>query len=115
MIAEEFVRRMGYDGCQYVAVEHNDRHHQHLHLVISRVRPDGSLVRDRLGDYFEAMRVCRQLETEFGLRQVLPEQGRGLHQATRDEYREALRTEAAERAGAAPGPVSRPPPPGGRR
>ena len=61
---------MGYAGCAFVAVEHNDRQHQHVHLVVSRVRSDSSLAREQLGDFQKAMAVCRQLEREFGLRRL---------------------------------------------
>jgi hypothetical protein len=37
------------------------------------------------------MAACRRIEREQGLRQVLPQERSGLHQATRDEYRHALR------------------------
>jgi relaxase-like protein len=91
IIAEQFLQRMGYEDSQYVAVEHRDRGHQHVHLVVSRVRLDGSLVREELGDFYKAMEVCRHIEREHGLRQVLAQDVSGLHQATKNEFRESMR------------------------
>ena len=90
LLAERFLERTGYGGCYYVVVEHRDREHQHAHLVVSRLRSDGSLAREQLGDFHRAMDVCRQLEREFGLRRLESSHGRA--QASRDEFHHAART-----------------------
>lgn len=92
LLAERFLEGTGYGGCYYAVVEHRDRPHQHVHLVISRVRSDGSLAREQLGDFHRAMEVCRQIEREFGLRRLEPRRGRGTSQASRAEYEQAART-----------------------
>jgi len=42
-MAQEYIKGMGFDPMQnhYVAAMHQDTDHQHLHLVVNRVRLDG--------------------------------------------------------------------------
>ncbi len=79
-------------GCPYIAVEHNDQPHQHVHVVINRIRPDGSLVKKQRGDHFLSMRVCARIEKEHDLVQrvdwskaadIRPYRQRELNQAAR--------------------------------
>jgi Relaxase/Mobilisation nuclease domain len=71
-LAEDYLKRMSYDPhrVQWVAIEHRDRPHQHVHLVVSRVRLDGSLVRQEWRDFRRNKDVCQELERDYGLRSV---------------------------------------------
>lgn len=71
-LAADYLKRMGYDPdrVQWVAIEHRDRPHQHVHLVVSRVRLDGGLVRQEWRDFRRNKDVCQQLERDYGLRSV---------------------------------------------
>ena len=71
-LAEDYLKRMSYDPdrVQWVAIEHRDRPHQHVHLVVSRVRLDGTLVRQEWRDFRRNKDVCQELERDYGLRSV---------------------------------------------
>jgi hypothetical protein len=61
---------MGFTNNQYVAVKHTDKeNHEHIHLVTSRVRMDGSVVSDSW-DWTRSQDVIRKLEQNFGLAAV---------------------------------------------
>ncbi len=54
----------------YIAIQHQDRPHDHIHLFWCRIGLDGSLIRDRLGDGAVTQKVCRQMEVKYGLRRL---------------------------------------------
>ncbi|GAC1501235.1 MAG: hypothetical protein NVS2B14_14020 [Chamaesiphon sp.] len=60
---------MKFDNNQYVIYRHNDRDHDHVHIVASRIRLDGTLVHDGW-DYKRSEAVLRKLEREFNLEPV---------------------------------------------
>ncbi|WP_331722218.1 relaxase/mobilization nuclease domain-containing protein [Kitasatospora sp. NBC_00315] len=62
-IAEQYVQRMGYGGCPWVAVRHGL---DHIHITVSRVGWDRRTVDDH-GDYLKSMPIVRALEKEHGL------------------------------------------------
>ncbi len=68
--AQAFLRQMGFDDNPYVVVRHCDRAHDHIHIITSRVRFDGSCVSDRW-DHYRLQAVTRQLEQLFELIPVL--------------------------------------------
>ncbi|KAB8314457.1 hypothetical protein SD81_038565 [Tolypothrix campylonemoides VB511288] len=51
---------------QFVAVRHSDRNHEHLHIIASRIRLDGSLVNDSY-DYFNSQVSTRRIAAQLGL------------------------------------------------
>jgi hypothetical protein len=73
-VAREFLTDMGYlpkdeaphATSQFVAVRHHDRSHEHLHIIASRIRLDGSLVNDSY-DYFNSQVSTRQIAAQLGL------------------------------------------------
>ncbi|MUG91712.1 relaxase/mobilization nuclease domain-containing protein [Scytonema sp. UIC 10036] len=73
-VAKEYLKDMGYlpkDNSpkgisQYVAVRHSDRNHEHLHIIASRIRLDGSLVNDSY-DYFNSQVSTRRIAAQLGL------------------------------------------------
>lgn len=71
-IADEYVRRRGYDPdrCQYVVVRHHDKDHQHCHILLNRIRTDRSVVSQPYREYLRNKETCRALEREFGLRLI---------------------------------------------
>src|SRR5262249_24253689 len=91
-LADEYVRRRGYDPerCQYVVVRHHDKEHQHCHVLLNRVRTDGTVVPQQFREFLRNKETCRALEREYGLRPVRSERspGRGQERApTRGEDR----------------------------
>jgi hypothetical protein len=74
-VAREYLKDMGYlpkeetsvaATSQFVAVRHHDRNHEHLHIIASRIRLDGSLVNDSY-DYFNSQVSTRRIAAELGL------------------------------------------------
>ena len=106
-IARRFMKEIGYEGAQYVAVEHKDRDHQHLHIVASRIRPDRTLVRYEYRDWEKGMEVLRQIERDYGLRTVERDRERGTRQPRRGEYRLAKEPTKSANAGAGARPDPR--------
>lgn len=51
------------DMAAWCSIHHIEKHHDHVHLTLSRVLLDGSLW-DRSNDVHRAIEVCRQIEIE---------------------------------------------------
>lgn len=45
-IAKEYLQELGIKNTQYVLVRHNDRKHQHVHIVVNRVNNEGKTIKD---------------------------------------------------------------------
>jgi len=45
-IIDRYLREMGFTNNFFVAVKHNDKNHEHVHLAASRIRCDGTVVSD---------------------------------------------------------------------
>ncbi len=66
-IASEYLTGMEFIGSQYVVYRHNDRDHDHIHIVASRIRiTDGTTVSDSW-DYVRSEQLIRELETKYEL------------------------------------------------
>jgi len=73
-VAREYLKDMRYlpldeaahATSQFVAVRHSDRNHEHLHIIASRIRLDGSLVNDSY-DYFNSQVSTRRIAAQLGL------------------------------------------------
>ena len=60
-VAADFLREMGVRDNQYCIVRHQDKEHQHVHLVINRINVDGGVWYAEQ-DVPKAIKVCRELE-----------------------------------------------------
>lgn len=65
-IALEYMKSMGYDDNQYLIVRHHDADHPHVHLLVNRIRYDGSVVSDS-NNYRKSLSVLRKLEEQYNL------------------------------------------------
>jgi len=92
-VAREYLKDMGYlpkeesylaDTSQFVAVRHHDRNHEHLHIIASRIRLDGSLVNDSY-DYFNSQVSTRRIAAELGL-EVTPTTNEAVASRLEQEY-----------------------------
>ena len=66
LVAEEYMKRMGYGSQPYVVFKHSDISRQHLHIVSVRVDAQGKKINDK----FERRRskdITRSLEQKYGL------------------------------------------------
>ncbi|MBM4874990.1 relaxase/mobilization nuclease domain-containing protein [Vibrio parahaemolyticus] len=62
---------LGYDNCRYMSFKHNDTDEEHVHIVTSTI---DMITRKKVSDsysYYRAQEVMRELEIEFGLRQLV--------------------------------------------
>ena len=70
-IAHRWLKGMEFLGeglscSQYLIARHHDTLHEHIHIIASRIRMDGSVVSDSW-DYRRSEVIVRQLEKEFNL------------------------------------------------
>lgn len=66
LVAEEYMKRMGYGYQPYVVFKHHDINRHHLHIVSVRVNEQGKKINDK----FERRRskdITRSLEQKYGL------------------------------------------------
>lgn len=68
-VAQTWLTDMGFTDNQYLVSRHTDTKHPHIHILVNRIRLDGSVVSDS-HDYKRQEAVMRKLEKEFGLVQV---------------------------------------------
>ena len=69
-VIAQYLKDMDFSNNQYVAVKHTDTaNHEHVHLVTSRVKMDGSVVSDSW-DWTRSQKSLRKLEMDFGLASV---------------------------------------------
>ncbi|WP_225225465.1 relaxase/mobilization nuclease domain-containing protein [Komarekiella delphini-convector] len=92
-VAREYLKDMGYlpkeessvaATSQFVAIRHHDRDHEHLHIIASRIRLDGSLVNDSY-DYFNSQVSTRRIAAELGL-EVTPTTNEAVAFKLQQEY-----------------------------
>jgi hypothetical protein len=69
-IGEEWLHRMEYRDVPYTMFVHNDKAHQHIHIVASRVRFDGDLTCKSKLYKKENKEVCTQLRSKYHLMPV---------------------------------------------
>jgi len=70
-IAHRWLKEMkflgdGLHNSQYAIARHHDTDHEHIHIIASRIRMDGTVVPDSW-DYRRSEVALRKLEKEFGL------------------------------------------------
>lgn len=85
-IAADYMKTMGFDNNQYTVVKHSDTEHDHIHIVASRIRLDGSVVDDSW-DYYKSQETIRQLEQDYNLEIVAPSWGKDKRAPTTGEHR----------------------------
>ncbi|GAA4321066.1 hypothetical protein GCM10023149_20680 [Mucilaginibacter gynuensis] len=71
-IAHEYLQKSGYDNNQYFIFRHNDADHLHIHLLVNRIRFDGSVVSDSQ-NFKKSEAILRQLEDQYNLVAVEPD------------------------------------------
>jgi hypothetical protein len=90
-IATGYLTAMGFINNQFIAVRHTDTKHDHIHLVVSRLRLDGTTVETWL-DYRKAQEVLRRLERQYQLQSVQPSWEVEVKPASVGEIRQFQRT-----------------------
>ena len=69
-IVDRVLHRLGLSDHEAVLVAHRDRAHAHVHVMVNRVHPERGTAWDLSHDYRRIQEVLRQVEREFGLREV---------------------------------------------
>ncbi|OAJ69654.1 hypothetical protein A7976_13555 [Methylobacillus sp. MM3] len=66
--ANAWKREMGFsDDHQFVLIKHNDRDHDHAHLILNRIHPDGGKAVSMSNNFERGEQACRIAEREAGL------------------------------------------------
>lgn len=100
-IAGRVLKELGLEEHQALLVAHDDKNHQHIHLVVNRVHAETLRAWDPFRDYPKIEKALREIERDFGLREVpghhyrLPEHAR----PERGEERTSGERRQAERSG----------------
>jgi hypothetical protein len=74
---KRLMEHLGYDNCRYISFKHNDTDEEHVHIVTSTI---DMVNRKKVSDsysYYRAQEVMRELEIEFGLRQLVSSKDKG--------------------------------------
>jgi hypothetical protein len=69
-LCEQCAREMGFENNQYIAVQHLDTNHMHLHIVANRIGFDQRTVSDS-NNYKKIASYCRKMELKYKLTPVL--------------------------------------------
>lgn len=65
-IAEEYMRQMGIADTQFILVRHQDREHDHMHLVYNRVSYRKKTINSG-NDWKKSTKICRAITEKYGL------------------------------------------------
>lgn len=65
-ISREYLEKMGFGGQPYMIFKHEDIDRQHVHIISTRVRGDGSIISDSK-DYERSKKITDALEQKYGL------------------------------------------------
>lgn len=66
-LTARYMEKMGYGDQPYIAYKHADTHNTHVHIVSVCVDEQGKKISDAY-EHRRSMTACRELETDFGLR-----------------------------------------------
>ncbi|WP_339879732.1 relaxase/mobilization nuclease domain-containing protein [uncultured Algoriphagus sp.] len=95
-IAEDYMKKMGFDNNAYFIFRHHDTDHPHCHILALRNRFDGSVVSDS-NNYQRSDKVARELEIKHGLEQVKSSLESQVKAPNKDEIEMSLRTGKASK------------------
>ena len=93
-IGREYMERLGFGGQPYLIFKHEDIDRQHLHIVSTRVRSDGTLISDK-NNYEKSKRITDGLEKKYGLHPKDKKQGEAWQLSPVDASRGDLKKQAA--------------------
>lgn len=65
-IAQEYLKKMGYENAQYIIARHHDTDHPHVHMVINRIDNDGKRITDQK-EKWRSTKACMELTKKYGL------------------------------------------------
>lgn len=65
-LAHEYMEKMGFGEMPYLVVKHEDIDRHHIHIVVLRVRPDGTAISTK-NNFYKSKEITRELEKKYGL------------------------------------------------
>jgi hypothetical protein len=74
-IGREYIERMGFGDQPYMIFKHEDIDREHIHIVTTRVRGDGTLISDK-NNFEKSRRITDDLERKYGLHPKGERQGK---------------------------------------
>jgi hypothetical protein len=93
-IGREYMERLGFGGQPYMIFKHEDIDRQHLHIVSTRVRGDGTLISDK-NNYEKSKRITDSLEKKYSLHPKDKKQGEAWQLSPVDASRSDLKKQVA--------------------
>ena len=93
-IGREYMERLGFGGQPYMIFKHEDIDRQHLHIVSTRVRSDGTLISDK-NNYEKSRQITDNLEKKYGLHPKDKKQGEAWQLSPVDASRGELKKQVA--------------------
>lgn len=93
-IGREYMERLGFGGQPYMIFKHEDIDRQHLHIVSTRVRNDGTLISDK-NNYEKSKKITDSLEKKYGLHPKYKKQGEAWQLSPVDASRGDLKKQVA--------------------
>jgi hypothetical protein len=93
-IGQRYLLGMGLDDNQYLITRHEDTEHEHVHLLVNRIRFDGEVTSDS-HDYRRHEVLMREIERDYALQPLRPSIDAERHAATKGEIEQGLRTGVA--------------------
>jgi len=77
-LAEQYMEKLGYGNQPYIVYKHEDIDRHHLHIVSVKIDETGKMIRDNF-QHRLSMRICRELEQNFGLTPANEKQKKGVY------------------------------------
>ncbi len=65
-LSKNYMEHMGYGAQPFVVVRHNDTKHEHVHIVSTTIKEDGSII-NLSNDFRRNMATQKHLEKQYGL------------------------------------------------
>lgn len=93
-IGREYMEQFGYGGQPYMIFKHEDIDREHIHIVSTRVRTDGSIISDSK-NYERSRKITDSLEKKYGLHTKEKNQGEAWQLAPIDVSQGNLKKQVA--------------------
>ncbi len=78
-LVSDYMQQMGYKDQPYIVFKHNDIDREHIHVVSVKVDQEGRKIDDRY-EKLRSMKICRELEVKYGLKQITDEKSQDASQ-----------------------------------
>ncbi|HZL09719.1 MAG TPA: relaxase/mobilization nuclease domain-containing protein [Prolixibacteraceae bacterium] len=65
-VAQEYIKKMGYQDTQYIIARHHDTDHPHIHIVINRINNNGKRISDQ-NEKLRNVKICTELTQKHSL------------------------------------------------